>query len=440
MKFFWGLLLGIHLAVGGYQLFHQRWMMVDSYEYVQAAENLRDHQTLYSAPWEDQSRMHHYSKRPPLYPALLLINDWVLGSELWILLWQIALSMYAIWLTWRMWGMLQPKRTARWWMLPFLLFYPAQVMYSQLVMTELLLQSLLLTSVWGWLMVEREGNGRWLWGSAGLLILSMLTKPVMYLFGLPFLLMTVYWAWTHKRWTWILAGLIPLLFAFSYAKWNEARTGYFHYSSIQNLSLLQYTTHNLLTQVYGPDSALVLSDEIHYAAIGAPSYQEGQQTLTEACTQIVLDHLPQYAWMHTRGMINFFLDPGRFDLAHFWGWESKEGAGFLRSFSENGYAGIWQFLQRQSIAQLLLLFCIACFNGGKLLALVFLPWVKGLSWQEKGVVALLILYVATLTGASGASRFALPVSPLLLLCVGLVGHHWEKIRRKKHQPPVNNFQ
>ena len=288
-------------------------------------------------------------------------------------------------------------------------------------MTEILLQFLLLTLLYLWLRLQKEGHTRLAWLVTLLLLVAMLTKPVMYLFCLPHLVMMGYWAWQHKRPALLLPAFVPLVFVLLYAGWNEQRTGYFHFSSIQNLSLLQYTTHTLLTQVYGPDSALVLSDRIHYAAVGAPSYAEGQQLLQRECGAVIQDHWPQYALLHLKGMVNFFLDPGRFDLYHVFGIEEQAGGGgFLQTFGKEGYGGIWNYLKRQPVGLLLLMGCIACFNLLKLLALLLLPFDKRLSWQQKFLLALLIVYIATLTGASGAARFALPIFPLLLICVGLV--------------------
>ncbi|MEL6843418.1 MAG: hypothetical protein AAFP02_09395, partial [Bacteroidota bacterium] len=45
---FAGFVLLLHLLFFGYQMFHQRYYLLDSKEYVQAADNLREHQTLFS--------------------------------------------------------------------------------------------------------------------------------------------------------------------------------------------------------------------------------------------------------------------------------------------------------------------------------------------------------------------------------------------------------
>lgn len=410
----------IHVAAAFYQVQAGRWEMSDSPEYIKVAENLQEHQAWYSAGMEGNVRMHHYTKRPPLYPILLWFHQGLFGSYVWICLLQIGLSMLSLWMAWSIWGILRPDRPHKWLVFPFLLFYPAQWMYSQLIMTEILFQCLIVGMGYLLFLIQKGRSGNLIWIYTSLLILSMLTKPVMYLFCIPHLILLAVWASKWKRLPFLIPAIIPLIFVLLFCSWNQQRTGYFHFSSIQNLSLLQYTTHNLLTQVHGADSALVLSDAIHYTVLDAPSYAEGQTYLQEACTKHITDNLFAYSIFHAKGMLNFFLDPGRFDLYHFSGLMSPGDApGFLAAFSEGGYQGMWNYLQRQPLFFLTLLLFIALFNGLKLLALGLLAWNRKISWIQKILLAGFILYVATLTGTSGASRFAFPVYPLLLICTAL---------------------
>ncbi|MEM7370159.1 MAG: hypothetical protein AAF587_16245 [Bacteroidota bacterium] len=420
MKIFWWGLFLIHVAAGLYQIQAEGWRMADSQEYLTVAENVLEHQTCYSADMAGNVRMHHYSKRPPLYPFFLLLCQLLFGSPFFICLCQIGASMGSIWLAWKIWGLLRPQRPNKRLLLPFLLLYPAQWMYSQLIMTEIMFQFWVLSMAYLLLLIHLRQSYVHLWMYTAVLILSMLTKPVMYLFWVPHLILLVFWAIKWKKIYVLLPAFLPLLFVVGFSSWNQERTGHFHYSSIQNLSLLQYTTHNLLTQVYGADSALVLSDSIHYAVLDAEDYASGQQLLQTSCVGHISDHLFQYSLFHAKGMINFFLDPGRFDLYHFWGlMEPGEEPGFLAAFSKNGYQGMWQYLQKQAFFWLLLLLLIALMNGLKLLGLILVAWNRHLSWIQKFLLTVFILYIGTLTGTSGASRFAIPVFPLLLVCTAL---------------------
>lgn len=279
MKIFWWTLLFLHVAVGVYQLDVERWYMADSYEYITLAENLEQRGIWYSADPEGPVRMHHYTKRPPVYSILLWFCHAIFGSYLWICFLQIGMSMASIWLALKTWQLLTGKQKPSPWMLPFLLLYPAQFMYTQVFMTEIFFQLLLTAMVYCLIRAEKNKQSSLLWGYTALLLISMLTKPVMYLFCLPHLILIGFWAWRWRKLQLAILSILPLIFVLSVMSWNQQRTGYFHYSSIQNLSLLQYTTYGLLSNVYDQDSALVLTDSIHYAVLDAPSYAEGQKLL-----------------------------------------------------------------------------------------------------------------------------------------------------------------
>lgn len=429
---FAGFVLLLHLLFFGYQMFHQRYYLLDSKEYVQAADNLREHQTLFSGDLEAKPlRMDHYSKRPFVYPALLATAQALFGHEKWLILLQVLLSLFNIYWVFAFSKLFAWRKTPYWLFAILILLYPAQLIYANLLMTEILFQTEIMLMVYGLILAHRQRSLPLLSLIGLLLILSMITKPIMYLFCVPLLLLYGIWAWQWRKAGLLLVAIIPILFVWGYQEWNESRTGYFHFSSIQNLSLLQYTTYNLLQYTYGSELALHKADSILYASLDIADYGESQRYLQSACFEVVGQHPGQYLVFHIKGMLNFFLDPGRFDLYHFFGWETVGGEGLQIAFSRGGYQGVLEYLGQQPLGRLGFLLFIALANACKGLALLVFPFVKRLSWWDKILVLLLIFYVAGLTGVSGASRFAVPLFPLMLVVVGCVWQELPQLRNKR---------
>lgn len=413
---------------------HERYLLLDSEEYLQASENLRAYGVAFSGDWEAQPRrMDHMTKRPPVYPFLLMLSKGLTGSPTAIVWLQVLLSLFNLWLLFQIGERFAWKQSYEGVIGLCLLLYPAQMIYSQLVMTELVFQTLLLLLTRQVLRAHHLQRARELAWASGIIIVGMFCKPILYLFSIPFLFLGLFWAWRWKqKWVWIWA-LLPLLSIISYNTWNEQRTGYWHFSSIQNLSLLQYTTYNLLLTVHGPEQALAEADSILFASLERADYGESQRYLQSACFEVIEAHPVAYGIFHVKGMVNFFLDPGRFDLYHFFGWETVGGRGLQIAFSEEGYRGIWKYFQQQSPFILLLLLLIAVGNAIKLFALLVFPFIKRIDIWNRLLVLLIILYMVGLTGVSGASRFAVPLFPLLLLTTVTVWDRW----KYRHHPQSN---
>lgn len=390
------------------------WILEDSREYLAAAENLSERSILYAGDWNEPQRIDDYTKRPPVYPSLLILTGAIGSQKLFLYLLQAMLSLGAIWLIsffmkrqlhlrppWGLWAIL-------------LILTPGQWIYPSLVMTEIVFQALLLgVGICCWQGLTSE-QARYWWLGSLLIILALLTKPVWYLFAIVWLLLGSWKAVKSRRVGIALVALIPLLVVGGYMGWNQSRTGHFHFSSIQNLSLLQYTTTNLLVDLHGEEEGIRKADSILYLSLSQQDYHSEQALLQTSCAEVISDNLGSYAVMHVKGMANFFLDPGRFDLWSFFQLPASE-TGFLRTFSEKGYTGIFSALLALPLGWLGFLGLVLVANLLKLTGLLLFIW-KHRTKTIAFVALLLFGYLAGLTGTSGASRFALPLFPWMLMC------------------------
>ncbi len=430
---FWLPLLAIHILVLFYQSYQERWYLVDSYEYLAAAENMEENGSWYSKDREEAYDPAHHSRRTPLYPFLLMLSKGLVDHPAFVALWQIILSLFNIHLMLRTLNEWRIPRRFRFVILPFLLLLPAQYIYANLIMTEILFQTLLTAGIWIAFQALSKKQMKWFWIMSLLLMLAMLTKPVMYFFFLPYLILLGYLAFKWKKYLILLPALLPLALVLTYQGINYQRTGYFHYSSVQSLNLLQLTTYNLLINRVGEEEAVKITDDIYQDALRAPSFAQGQKLMQERCLNIMWKYKGFYLLYHLRGMVNFFLDPGRFDLYHLLGIQKVGSeAGLSRSFSEGGYRAVWDYLQRQPLGILLFLSFVFIFNLVKALGFLGFLFYKKIPISFRLALFVLVAYLAGVTGPYGASRFALPTALIVIAAaVAFYSCFWKKWERQR---------
>ena len=430
-KIFWSLIIAFHLGFLVWQLVHQQVMLVDSEEYVQEAQNIIQSGDFYCGDPGLPVRMDNYTKRPPVYPLFLAFVLSIFGNKLWVIFFQSFISLLNIWLSLKLIRNIYSQISHPLLLLPFILLYPAQLIYANLIMTEILFQtSLMLMAIWA-IKAWREGSFTFFWLYTAALTVGIFIKPILYLFIIPHIVAGMIFIWKTRKFKFIIPLILPLIIVVGYMNWNAKRTGFFHFSSIQNLSLLQYSTYNLLIHTYGPEEALARADSILFASLDQPTYEQEQKYLQKECYAVIADHKLAFLGFHIKGILNFFIDPGRFDLYTFWGLQSNsDGQGFLASFSQGGYKGMFSYLWSQPLGIIFLLVLIAGLNGLKLLSFLYFGFCKKAGAIEKIIILGLILYIAGLTGSSGASRFAVPVFPLILVTLPCFFHEIEQRWRK----------
>jgi len=412
---------GLHLLFFAFQLSQQQFFLADSNEYLLAAENWVEQGELYCGEWPPE-RTDYFSKRPPLFPFILIGLYLPVGSAILLLLIQNALSLFNLWLFTRILQQFSlPSRIFNF-LIPFLVLYPAQMIYANFVMTELWLQACLLGMLWTLWQFWESQQGKYLLLYSALLTAAILLKPVMYLFALVNVFVVMGLFIRKKRHIHLAtAALSPILTVLAVCSWNQARTGVFHYSSIQQINLLQYNAYYTLVNSEGAEAAEQKINAITDRADQMEVYAERWNFIQSEAVEIITANLPAYLLLHAKGVVNYFIDPGRFDLYTFLGKEKREGKGkgLLYHYSEDGYKGIFTYLAKQPLLILAWLLLIALANVVKLLALIRFAWITNISWEKRLLLLLWIGYLGGITGPLGASRFAVPLFPLMLLVLAL---------------------
>ena len=424
----WSMLGAVQLLAFCWVLESGNWRFPDTDRYVQAAENMRVHGELYARPWTGGppagQAVQEFTIRTAGYP--LVVMSLASNPVPWVLLgFQNLLSLLNIGLVlvwWARWA--QP--TARRWGVAVvgIVTFPAQLIYANAVMSEILVQTVVVLLAGAALAYIKTRQLRYFVGCGVAVAVALLVKPVFYPLAGVLAVVGLGLAWRLAKKRLALLALVPLVVVVLYMSWNKQRTGYFHFSSITEINLLHYNAAGVVRQTAGPAAeerwvAGVLSE-----AAAQPSFATRQQLIGRRAEAVIWEHPLVYARQHAQGMATLLLDPGRFDLSHVAGLTEPKGGGLL---AQARAGGLVRALAHLPMGLLAVLGLVLVANGVRLgLAVRGFGRLGGSGsvfrcgrWVAVGLIA----YVALLTGPLGAARFLVPVWPLLL-ALALVGLHW----------------
>ena len=422
----WVVLVAAHALALGWALSKDGWDFPDSGRYLQAASNLKIHGELYARPWPKNlpqgQAIQEFTIRPLGYPlAVLGLGGSTLGPTL-LLLFQNLLSLLNLVVVLRWWARWSKPSAKEWaWATIGVLSFPAQFIYANAVMSEILLQTaVMLLAGAAWLFIKIH-KARYFAGVTAAAILAFLLKPVFAPLVVVLAGAGVIVALRRKQFELMLIGMIPLVVVGLYMSWNWQRTGYLHFSSIAEINVLHYNAAGVVRQVSGPRAEEKWVATVLHEANAQASFAARQQIIQARAGAVLRAHPWVYARQHVQGMITLLLDPGRFDLSQFLNLESPAGGGLL---AQTQSVGLLRALGSLPLTMMGVLAVVLLANAIRLGAAAYgfwllgqgAPFLRSARWIAGG----LVLYVALLTGPLGAARFLVPVWPLLL-ALALVG-------------------
>lgn len=380
----------------------------DSEEYLFAAKNILHHFNLYSGDLSLPMDFRLFSKRPPLYPLVLLLSGFM---SLLLFLFQIVAGMLSIYLALRSVEMINGKELShqqKWLFTLLLILYPAQWIYASTVMSDICLQltwtAFVFFLIQSWKFKETH-QLIWMVFSG---IAGMMFKPVM----APLVVLSPLLSLRKglNKPAMLVLLFLPLLFFMGFSMRNLSKSGVFEYSSIGSINLIQYNSRYLLNKTQNSEQADSLLEQYMYIPHSRESYQKWNKESKAAGMQLVAANPVDYGLIHVGGMLRMLIDPGRFELMLFLGQPYAEGEdGFLKALQKGGIQQAIERLVKSPLAWVLIFLLLV--NGLKLL--LFAKSIidhrkKALFWLAM-IPFMLILF---LTGPIGASRFMLPLAPI----------------------------
>ncbi len=423
-------ILLVHLIFLFSAIFNPPAPLSDSGDYLNASENLYSSGTLYCGDLSLPIQPEQFTRRPPLYPVLLGVAS-LFGSEIPFFLFQILISLTSIFLVFRIFFPNSNSFSVR----PIhvgittllLLATPAQFIYANRIMAELLFQLLLVLMTWSVYRYFKYKDSKYIWLFNLFLTLGMATKPVLFPFTFFILLISPFLFVRTRNRIFLWALCLPILWISFYSVRNNYQTDSSQYSSIQTANMVNYNMRYFLMEQEGSDAAAAEVDRLYAACDQSMGYMEKNRCLNQGVKEKILERPLKYGVFHLKGCLRYFIDPGRFDLVTFFNWEHPDSGGFLQKLNQEGLKGAFGFLKQQGLGMMVLLALIALFKlfkvSGFILYLVrdkeLLPF--------KIFLALLVGYLAFVTGPLGASRFLLPVE---LLLIGAAVQGWCSLKLK----------
>ncbi|MBN1155344.1 hypothetical protein JXB12_10545 [candidate division KSB1 bacterium] len=387
----------------------------DAQEYIKCAENTIDHGLFYCGDLDQEIDYDLFTRRTPFYPLILIIFLKLTHSIRYVLFFQTFLVFINAYLLLKI---LMLRNTGKRYSYPVIavyLFYPSQWIFSTIVMTEIVLQFLLLASFYLLFKFELVRSSKLLIVYNMILALAVLTKPVLLYVWILNLVFHLVLAGKKSRHL-VAYSLIALVAIGLWSYRNYRATGVYHYSSIKMHNLLNYNVRYLLTKKYGSDEANERIAQIETEAGRGDNYKAFYDRIQDEAIRIIKQHPVEYGIYHIKGMFNFFLDPGRFEIYHYL--QIDQTTSLMKLYHEKGYSGIYHYIKTMPVS--IVLYLSVMFIVNSILFILFILFIINLRrCHFKSIyelfLLLMILYFALVTGPIGASRFRVPILPFLLL-------------------------
>lgn len=403
-------MLVIHIGFMVYQLFAQHYLLEDSAAYIRTADNLLHESTLYSGDLIQHTDPGLYTKYSPGYPLFLLISRLFTQSMVPVILLQLVLSMGSFIALLKLF---QPERYARLLVTAFLILYPAQFIYTNLVLPEILFQffiTMAALTLYSYLRTERL---RVLWTYQFMIILGILVKPVFYPFVLLNVILFLALYSRYRQRLVIISSLIPVVFLIIFASINQQRTGYFHISSMQQVNLVDQNLYYYLVEQQGEEKAKEITGEIKATCNRENDLSKRSACLSQRAISIFKEDLLGYGWFRLKSAGRFFIDPWRIEMNHFFGLERSEEEGFHYHMYNGGIKGGIEYLRTQNTWMIVLILGVTFFNLARFAGFLFFLVNRGIDPKFRLFLFFLAGYFAFAAGPPGSSSFMLPLVLLL---------------------------
>ncbi len=390
----------------------------DAGEYIQEAENILEYKSVYCGDFNMEVDFDLMTRRPPLYPFILSMSLLVFDNAQLILLLQLFLTFLNGLLIYRITGYYDLSSHWRLILTIIFLLYPSQLIFTNIIMSEVVLQSFLLGAFYHILKYNKTGKLYYLLFYNLCLVATVLTKPIFLYFWIPNIIFHG-WFYIRDRKKTIL--ILPLIFIFTISCWsyrNYRQTGVFHYSSIKIHNLLRYNIQGFLANKYDTEKAEQFIAQINRDAAAKTSYSEQYRFLENKSYDIIFDNFFLYLMFHIKGTINFFIDPGRFDVYNFLQLDSS--VSMLKLYHQYGFSAIFHIFRKIPLTLLMYFAVMTIINFMFLGALIYFSITPNRNRCYKIFLLTICMYVALLTGPIGASRFRLPILPFLVLTLPVV--------------------
>lgn len=400
------------------RIFQGNFRLTDSDEYFATATLLKSGH--YFTATSDIHEAINLTKRPFLYPLLILFPGFL--SDLLIVLLQTFIGLFNLFLTLKIFKNLGGK--SYYWITILLFLTPSIFINTHLILTETLASTLFLAL---FVLFSKKLNSKNILYIQIFLCLLLFLKPAFYLFTIVNMLFFI--VYFIKTKTFQISVFLPLLLTVAYMGFNQQRTGFAHFSSIQNINMIDYNLYLFKMNQEGFDKATLWKNNVYENAEGITTFKDFSIYLEEIGKKEIKKNVIPYSFFHLKGAIRGMFDPGRFDLMTFQG-QQNPADGFMQLLNKKDFILVLKgLLNYKYKIVVLLLIPIFLANIFKWFFAIAYLWKNKKLLNFRNVYLILIFgYSILISGPVNTCRYMVPLQGILIIIAVL---SWENFKQKK---------
>jgi hypothetical protein len=427
----------IHAFYFGGALIIRSIYTLDSYEYIWQAANLKTHFSNYCWDPAEPIRTEFYTRRTILYGFLLMLSRLIYSSDFTILVFQNILSIINLYFFGKLFRGYRFSFNSRPIILTAFVLFPTWFIYTNMVMSESILATCIFWAFYHFVRYVQQGKVSSILLYNLFLTLAVLTKPVLMYFWIPNLLLMLYLFSRQRQWSLLVWPLLMPLAIIMHSMANKQVTGYFHYCSIKNHNLLHYNSQILLAHAGGLDWSKQQVDSIQKMADRMPDFKSYNEFIVKECTRIHKENFATFLKIQSGGMLNFFIDPGRYDMEQFFPPKNVLRMSFFHQFREKGISGVIEYIRKMPMLKMSVMVLVMIWNAFVVLSLLIFVFNRRVEPLIRILVVFLAAYVCVFTGPMGDSRFKMAIYPLLVFTIPFFIEQMDRKRTAKAEENLN---
>ena len=377
------------------------YFLPDSYEYLEVGKLINNF-----SYFKNSSNFELTTKRPFVYPFFL--SFFVNLPAIIIISIQTIVSFFSIFVFFKILKKLEIKISNL--LVVFLFLTPSIFIYTQLIMSEWIV--LLFLNILTLVLLEPFSKRNFIIIQL-LTVLLAFTKPVFYPFIYINFIFFAYYLIKNK--TFSLWLFFPIIVLQLYLFHNEQKSGFKHFSSIENYNLINYNLYYFKASKLGKVEADNWQKEVYKSDNYVnKNFKEQNIYLKKVGLSEIKNNFLSYSYYHFKTSIRGIFDPGRFDIMTFF--KKEDGKqGFLEIL--NGNKSIQSLFNDKMF--IVILFLIPIFFINILKYFYFSKFViknkhSNLIWY----LFILFTYNVFISGPVNSSRYMMPFQ-MIVICFAL---------------------
>lgn len=409
IRIFW-LLFAFYYTEKDYSIFYKP----DSGSYISSAKGLYE-------TFKFQSNDEIEIRRTPGYPIFLALGFLTNYFELFIIIIQIIITSFISILIYKIAHLLFNNETVSFIAAFFYAFEPISILYSTKILTETLFSLFLILSLYYIIKYFKIQRIKYLYFSIFYIILTVYIRPISYYLTLYVFSIFVIYKYLYKTQLKhiIICFCISICLLNIWKFRNKYYTGYYTFSTIQNVNLYLYIAASIIGYKEQIPFTKIKSDfQNELNEMNLNKIQE-YEYMNKKAKEIIFNNIYVFSKIHFEGIFRIIYDPGATEFLRMLNQYPKD-AGLLSYATNQGIIKTIFYVMKNRpllfwtnfIFMFLWFFYLFCF------IIAFLH--KKIILKKDVIFSLLIIgYFLFLSGGPQAySRFRHPIMPIMCIFCG----------------------